>query len=529
MNANLLRRVNWLWKHRHTHTGDTLQEQITVIRERLDIVEPPAFSDQTTAYTHLVLGSAQTIPVGGDPIVWTAQHAAILPLAFDLSVPISALTISKAGPYVLVIEGGWESYQDGGSVWITREQSGVEAKVWPPAEDQNWTATDGQDGFWVGPAIPCEVGDILRVYIDHDDASAHDLAWATLGLYLVEPLSAGAAGEVVATCPTLGSEINVSTDNHSAFPGYVVAGDGTHLVAYREGSGHVSTNGVIKLRKSTDNGATWSSATTIFSNVSYDLRGASLTKLASGRVVCVTGARSSAGSNITDGGFTFYSDDNGVTWSIPVQINDDFNDFSRAECGLTELSDGTWLLPVYGEDTTDTFRSAKVLSSTDAGSTWTVLATIANGDVDGHSYGEPGIVRVGSRLVALLRVETPSHSLGGFMYRSASDDNGATWSTPQLVLESVGGAPKPVLRINGDIVCLIRDTSGAPSTYPTVYFRSGNLGAAWEKCQTFPADNSKGVYGQIAEDLDGKLGVVYADEVSATGTAASDVWFRREV
>jgi len=392
--------------------------------------------------------------------------------------------------------------------------------VWPPVPTPGtWTATASQQFEDVAPAIPLIAGDEISVYLDSESGSSRSLGLRRLAVYQVDRDVASVA-VAAGSCPILGDEVLVSSVDHDAFPGLAYSG-GRWLVAYREGNGHVSTDGEIKTRVSTDDGVTWSSPTTILTGT-HDHRGASLLKLSSGRIVIVCGARSTGGAQIQDGGRTAYTDDGGVSWSAFTRIDDGgFTSWSRAECGIVPLADDSWLLPIIGAETTGA-RIVRVLRSTDDGLTWSVqAANVAQSD----DYSEPSIVRVGSTLIMLIRDSSLS-SFGSSQWRSVSIDDGVTWSTPVEVLTGVGGKPQTNVRaVTGDIVAVVRDITAG---YPMMLIRSGDLGETWEVCQMLPGANSKGVYGQAAEDDTGLLGVVYADEIGNSSTADADLYFRRE-
>lgn len=195
MNANTLRRLNWLWKNRHTHEGDTTQDQITVIRERLEQVGDVAFHEHSGAHIHLTRDATQTIAVGGENISWTAYNPFIIRENFDdVSFPITEVTILIPGYYnaLLLEDSQWDTYDDGGTLRIIHDRGGAETVV------AEVTATNGQ-GFRGGAhAVPCIEGDKFKVFIDHNDSVTRDLGSAALAVYLVDGSSdAPAAAGVI--------------------------------------------------------------------------------------------------------------------------------------------------------------------------------------------------------------------------------------------------------------------------------------------------------------------------------------------
>jgi hypothetical protein len=147
---------------------------------------------RTGAHIHLGRSTTQTIAVSGEEIAWANLSAVITSLAFGTpSFPATEVTIQEPGYYNVAVLAGWDTWEAGGSVWIVRVRGGAETTVWPPDDDPGlWTSTDGRLFEGVAPAIPFLAGDQVKVYVDHDDSSTHDLVSASLALYLVDVGSA---------------------------------------------------------------------------------------------------------------------------------------------------------------------------------------------------------------------------------------------------------------------------------------------------------------------------------------------------
>jgi hypothetical protein len=106
----------------------------------------------------------------------------------DPSVPTTSLEIPMNGYYDLETSLGWDTFTGGGTVSIVRTRSGTDVTIWPPDEDPSggWSATYGRSGDWTAPGLPLKAGDLIKVNINPDDASAQTLGSATLALYLVD-------------------------------------------------------------------------------------------------------------------------------------------------------------------------------------------------------------------------------------------------------------------------------------------------------------------------------------------------------
>ncbi|TDG00210.1 sialidase family protein [Paenibacillus piri] len=129
------------------------------------------------------------------------------------------------------------------------------------------------------------------------------------------------------------------------------------------------------------------------------------------------------------------SDDNGATWSRPVDlVPGDIGGRGPVKNKLIVLQDGTWLAPASIEgDVWDCFADI----SRDEGATWTrsALVPVNRGmDAEGGGAGQPRPIRGKGLIQPTLWESKPGHvhmlmrSTAGFIYRSDSTDAGQTWS-----------------------------------------------------------------------------------------------------
>ena len=140
------------------------------------------------AYLHLSRSLSQSIAIAGEEIEWDTfgLHDTV---GFGVPVlPLTQVVIVRDGYYNVAVQAGWDSHTDGGTMIVYRTRAGVTTVAWPPPADPGlWTSTDGQLFEGEAKAIPCQVSDIIEVFIDHDDGgSAQDLASATGIFYLVD-------------------------------------------------------------------------------------------------------------------------------------------------------------------------------------------------------------------------------------------------------------------------------------------------------------------------------------------------------
>lgn len=176
--------------------------------------------------------------------------------------------------------------------------------------------------------------------------------------------------------------------------------------------------------------------------------GVNVTKLASGRLVLFFDALT--GTGILDGqagnlSYVMHSDDHGVTWSTPVQVNPGFAYPTSSFYGSPhQLPGATILMPFYGGETAAVWQSqasgvpqlgtyVRLMRSTDDGATWSYYSTMMP-STPGNNYSETQLIRLPApdgRLMAIIRTQQiiASNAVKTF-YKSFSSDNGLTWTTP---------------------------------------------------------------------------------------------------
>jgi hypothetical protein len=210
------------------------------------------------------------------------------------------------------------------------------------------------------------------------------------------------------------------------FPDVVRLGEeGRLLATYREGVGHVTPDGHIRVVESTDGGRTWDRPRTAVDGP-FDDRDPKLAVLADGTVLLSyfildwsTQPRHTAlGTHVRR------STDGGRTWSDPAQVGPSMN-WAVSHGAAAELSGGVVLLPVYGRPTPEASHHAWVLRSTDGGRTWPDDSAVLIGAADGVHFQEPTLTVLDGQVVALIRTTADR------AYLSRSTDGGHTWSTAE--------------------------------------------------------------------------------------------------
>jgi hypothetical protein len=210
------------------------------------------------------------------------------------------------------------------------------------------------------------------------------------------------------------------------FPDVVRLGDDGRLLAtYREGAGHVRSNGRICVVESTDGGRTWDRPRIAVDGPNDD-RDPKLAVLADGTVLLSyfildwsTEPRHTAlGTHVRR------STDGGRTWGEAAPVGPSMS-WAVSHGAAVELPGGDLLLPVYGRPTPAASHQAMVVRSTDGGRTWPDEGAVLVGAGDGVHFQEPTLTVLDGQVVALIRTTADR------AYLSRSTDGGRTWSTAE--------------------------------------------------------------------------------------------------
>ena len=221
-----------------------------------------------------------------------------------------------------------------------------------------------------------------------------------------------------------------NTSTYDAFGVMFKLSNGTLMYIYRQGALHIGATdfGIIRQRTSTDNGTTWSAATTLFSEALMDLRNCAGGTTPSGRMVLFYGRYNGTTwqSNVYR-----YSDDDGANWSSETTLSQSgytLTAFSP-HGALISTEDGQLLCSWYGNDAT-TFYSF-VTKSSDNGATWGAPILVISGLASGSSntkFTEACFAPIGNgEVIGLVRCDN-----GTTFTQVKSTDHGATWASQGL-------------------------------------------------------------------------------------------------
>lgn len=233
---------------------------------------------------------------------------------------------------------------------------------------------------------------------------------------------------------------------------------------------------------SSDEGATWSPAETLFDTPADD-RDPSITQLKDGRLLC-------SYFTIPEGTWLISSSDVGKTWSEPLHLTK--ADY-YVSSPVRELSDGTLVLGLYYQKKKEAWGA--VVTSHDGGRTWSDVIDIPNG---GHVLdAETDVIELKDHsLLAALR------STGGEMCWSKSTDGGKTWSTAESFGRR-GQCPYLHRAPTGEILLGHR----TPQTALSV---SDDDGKTW--APAIMVDDFRGAYPSMVTLKDGTILIVYYED-----------------
>jgi hypothetical protein len=207
------------------------------------------------------------------------------------------------------------------------------------------------------------------------------------------------------------------------------------LCFYRKGTSHLATGvGKIMLKKSTDNGVTWSAEQVFFELTNKDCRGIIAGKNPDTGLLIVC-FHSASTSGVIEKDWILTSID-GDTWSTreftEVYALGNHHGFG----GIVKTANGLmltyyWFNRIYG------------LFSTDGGLTWGSPVTIYSGG-GSSTLVEPWVVRIDdNRLVCICR----DNQDGGRYFAQKSSDGGLTWAVPitaRWTSTAMGSSAAPV-------------------------------------------------------------------------------------
>lgn len=276
-------------------------------------------------------------------------------------------------------------------------------------------------------------------------------------------------------------------------PGLVTLQHGVLLASYEcDGT-------AIYTQESRDHGVTWSAPIIAYAPPENYLVNnmTNLTLLSDGRVLLEFDKRSGDVNDLTYLPGVVAPDDR-IDWGEPVTVSYDRNEWpSSCWSGgpIVQFSSRILVWPVYCDSTphssTDyAYLTSTVLRSTDGGMTWQQIK-VADGPADGRNYDESAIAVLPNRHVVMMLRQTKdlSFDLYGTYWRAESQDGGASWSTPEEVI-NVEDVSRPTLAVlpSGGLIFMGRAALGGIEA-------ATGFGVSWDEGRTFTPLKDLGVHG----------------------------------
>lgn len=327
---------------------------------------------------------------------------------------------------------------------------------------------------------------------------------------------------------TIGTAVLIDDDSYCAYPGVVRAANGDIVVAYYRGTAAagVGVGSKVRLSRSDDDGATWSTPEVI-----VDISGESAGSL--GLCALTDGTLVLTFFTIDDGddSYRVYSQrstDDGETWETEVEITHGFGYAAALANPATQIPSGALLMPLYGSDNVtdwgDNVTYVRLSRSTDGGQTWADAGTaIEQPDQTGFdifAFNESYLLVLEDRLLLLARTEiTPEGEGGGTRcYGTYGSLTGTGWTEAVPMFYPSVSAPHSVVADDGIWICVRSDTGSKGH-----YLASPDEGARWTQRTLLP-DSSPGDNQFEYADWDATDGLILVASQRVDGSN-SDIYF----
>jgi sialidase-1 len=289
-----------------------------------------------------------------------------------------------------------------------------------------------------------------------------------------------------------------ASGSYQAFPDVCRLAGGDLLCVFYSGYGHVSLpkadwprGGRVCSVRSHDEGQTWSAPRLLFDGP-FDDRDPHIAQMRDGEVVCTFFTyRPQPDGKVKCDTCLVSSHDGGSTWDSQQRV---LAPDWPSSAPVRELPDGTRILGVYREDSTNAYGG--IIRSTDAGKTWCVPIPIGKGSgVRLDAETDFVLLRDGT-LFAALRGDRVN------MHFATSPDRGLTWTAVKDI-GFRGHCPHLTRLRSGEILL----THRLPQTALHV---SRDEGRTWQG--PYPIDETPGAYPSTVELNDGSVLAVYYEE-----------------
>jgi hypothetical protein len=314
---------------------------------------------------------------------------------------------------------------------------------------------------------------------------------------------------------TVGSITTVTDDTkYNSWPQACRLRDGRIMIAYHKGDSHNLDNlgrSVGKIAtENLDGTLTWGSEFEIYDHASLVAAPYGVAQISTGRIFVSIQQYDIAVSSYS--AIIVYSDDDGATWSAPIDLTPTSGLTVGALCSgrVVEMRDGSLRQLVEGSASSLATRSTRIMSSTDGGLTWGSPVYVHNYATDSVIAVEPDLLLLDDdSLLAIWRTSgSPSTHAA-----ARSTDGGATWGAKFNIFQG-WGAPRMIQASTGTLFATTRRFSGAAS----VVFASLDRGATWDAGTTVDDTMYEQEYSALVEMRDGRILTVYGYQPAAPYT-----------
>jgi len=178
---------------------------------------------------------------------------------------------------------------------------------------------------------------------------------------------------------TAATNISGQVTVYEGFPRVVKTHDGNLLCMYRSGTSHAADKGTLTSAISSDAGATWTLTANAISHATLDTREAAMIVLRNGKVL-VANSNYDYGAGTQINWQVSTSTDNGATFTTatPIEPAPGY-DYQYPWGEWRELADGTILGFFYSKMALDDTIVSEILESTDEGKSWKPRGRIGSG------------------------------------------------------------------------------------------------------------------------------------------------------
>lgn len=257
----------------------------------------------------------------------------------------------------------------------------------------------------------------------------------------------GATATVSSTSTTAATISNIQTivddGNYNSVPDIVQDNNGDYLLTYFKGTTHTNLSHIM-LRRSTDQGLTWSSGTEIYDRTLPDPY---FLKAPNGDILVCFGKTQSSTSY--SGASCMRSNDNGQTWANPYFLSNPVYKFFATDHFIT-VGSTIYAIP-YGSEVNSTDPSSNSLwKSTDNGATWTEIVQVTNPSTE-TSVNESAIAYLGGQNLLVIARDGNNEKT----WKKTSNDMGQTWSSLVDITSQVGQIEYPNLYWMGSTLVML--------------------------------------------------------------------------